>query len=477
MYARFKINTPSRRRPAHAGIKSKTLSGDAFTILAGFFCTFIVHLVGDIPVAEVILTLLFPILLITRGSRLAKRGLRPIYVLMALWLLSQVVTDVYRGTNTVDWARGDAAILFFGMDLACLAILLATNERRKVIFFAALATGSIVTARFFPLPIFAEDPWKFSYATGTDMMVALISCLFFWRRNYVAIVLLFGSLIVVNLYFDFRSQVLVLLLTLVAVVPVIPERIGRFRILPPAGSNRRMIVLVLLAVVASGAALGMVKMLNAAGVFGEDARQKNEMQSRAKGGLLVGGRPEFLVSSRAALASPILGYGSWAKDYRYVDMLDDVLIEYGMKMDPEEDEETSHGLIPTHSHLMGSWVWAGVLGAVFWAYILWLVLKGIVRVANLRPPLAPFYMFMLIGLTWDILFSPFGSTRRITEGATIVILLDLLVPTVLRIQSFRRFGQPKWRRNAPIGRPVRPQRIERLRPSDPSLIPPGSMNA
>ena len=124
------------------------------------------------------------------------------------------------------------------------------------------------------------------------------------------------------------------------------------------------------------------------------------------------------------LDSPILGHGSYAKDLKYTEMLSDIQVENGIQTDLE-DQEDSKGMIPAHSHLMSTWVQAGILGAIFWLYILWIVLKGIIRVATLRPPNAPLYAWMLVGFSWDILFSPFGNTARMQEALMLVIILDL----------------------------------------------------
>ena len=124
---------------------------------------------------------------------------------------------------------------------------------------------------------------------------------------------------------------------------------------------------------------------------------------------MLGGRPEILVSSRAVLDSPILGHGSWAKDFKYNEMLNDLLIEQGKRENYLQDLDPDwRGLIPVHSHLMGAWVWAGILGAIFWAYIFWLVIKGIVRVSILRPPWRQF-----MHIYWSSISGPSCSRRSV----------------------------------------------------------------
>jgi hypothetical protein len=145
--------------------------------------------------------------------------------------------------------------------------------------------------------------------------------------------------------------------------------------------------------------------------------------------------------------APILGHGSWAKDFKYAEMLTDLQTQMGIQTDLEDVEEQGKGSIPTHSHLMGAWVQAGIFGAIFWVYVFWIAIKGLLRISVARPPLAPFYATMLAGLFWDIAFSPFASTRRMTESLLIVIVVNLLAtaPQPARSWNSSRFGG--WQRH------------------------------
>ncbi len=135
----------------------------------------------------------------------------------------------------------------------------------------------------------------------------------------------------------------------------------------------RLAMLAVFAIVAAETAGALVGLVTRAGYVGEEAQAKNEAQ--AKVGAL-GGRPEFFVGVTAALESPIIGHGSWAKDYKYLEMLNDMLIETGAEENPGDYEEEASGLIPGHSHIVTAWVWAGIAGLIFWAYMAWFFLQG-----------------------------------------------------------------------------------------------------
>lgn len=192
----------------------------------------------------------------------------------------------------------------------------------------------------------------------------------------------------------------------------------------------RLAVLAGMALAASFAAVSLVDMVTTSGLLGQQAQQKNEEQSRASGGLLFGGRPEFIIAARAVLDSPIIGHGSWAKDYKYIEMFADLETQSGIAPSLEYLEETEGGLIPTHSHLMGAWVQAGILGAPIWVYLLWATTLSLIRLSGQDIALAPIYTYTLIGFLWSILFSPLGSVQRLPDAFAIVLVFDLIAVAV-----------------------------------------------
>ena len=373
-----------RQRPTVARRSFKSIAGDGLSFLIALSVPFSVRFVGSLPVSEIILVPLVPIFWVLRKRQLVPPMLKTIFFLMGFWLFGQILTDLYRRTPAVDWMRGDAAIVFFALDLAGLFVLLTGSERRKAIFLVGMAIGELAVVRLQPSESSLGEPWKFGYSFGTMMLVVLISCFFYSRHKYVLAGLCFVGIIGVNLLENYRSPVLNLIIAMVLVLPIIPEKIGSLRLLPRVGSIMRVCILAGMAIGAGLAASALVHLATSAGFVSEGAQAKNEEQSGGGiGGILLKGRPEILVSSRAVMESPILGHGSWAKDYKYEEMLSDMQVEQGMQANLQDAEANSGGQIPAHSHLMNAWVWAGFLGAVFWIFILWLVIKGIVRVTIL----------------------------------------------------------------------------------------------
>ena len=121
------------------------------------------------------------------------------------------------------------------------------------------------------------------------------------------------------------------------------------------------------------------------------------------------------------LDSPIIGHGSWARDMKYVYYLQKLraklrLTKYRITSD----------LIPAHSFIIGSWVEAGIAGGIFWIFVFYNAIKALIRVVLYNYQLAPLFLYLLLGLCWNIWFSPFAFSGRISVAFSIVLLVFIL---------------------------------------------------
>jgi hypothetical protein len=405
-----------------------SVAGDVLTFAVAATSRLIIKTGGDLPIADLVLFPMLPILFVTTGRRIRRSGLGIIFVLLGLWFFNQAVTDVYRRTEMIDWIRVNARMVFIVLDILGLAMLIGRNVRRQVVFLVGYAIAFVLEAQIQGLGV--SDTWKFGYSITAGVLVALLSSYFYGRHRYLVAGLLLLGLAAVNVAFNNRAPVLNLFLTIVLAIPILPEGVGHLRILPKS-PGLRIAVLSVMVLAAGAAANAVIVYLASSGYLGEGAREKDLRQAQAKGGMLLGGRSEILVSSRAVIDSPILGHGSWAKDIKYREMYNQLVVRNKIleREAPDEGE-----LIPTHSHLMGAWVDAGILGAVFWAYILVYVTRALIRVVISRPSLAPVYVYMFMEFIWAIAFSPGGGRTILLESGLLVMATDIL-ETLPRLAS------------------------------------------
>lgn len=401
-------------KPRTSARPSQLIDAYVFVIPCLFFLEF--QLVGRLFAPELLLIMLTPILLLFKGRLLFAPMPRTLLMLGFLWLLSQVVTDLIRSTPFEDYSRGWAKITFTLINFATLYILLHNNRRRLVLFAIGMVVGGYL--RHVLNPSGYEETiagaWKFGIANPVTLLLVLSSQWAFTRHapRVPSLFLFFAAGL--NLVNGYRSLAGICFVT--AMFLLIQSRRSR----PGARISRSRLVLV--AVMGVIGSIGFVKFYGYAargGLFGIEAQYKYIAQASSKYGVLLGGRMEVLVAMQAIADSPIIGHGSWAKDARYRSMYYKLS---GMSA-KQQLMVSDSGLIPTHSFITGAWVEAGIIGAVFWAYVFWLTVRNLVYLSQMREALSPLIAYISFLFLWDIVFSPFGAERRLLVPFFIILVM------------------------------------------------------
>lgn len=403
---------------AAAGIRIDPWIGIAFVYPLSQLVMF--AFVGQLYLMDLLAIPLLLMLLRLPGAAARLKGLGLLFALLALWLFSQMLTDLVRGSSPQDYLRGWARIVFFALQLAALWLWL---PRRRA-YIVAFALGLGLAALFGVPEQFAGNAWKF----GFDRALAFIALGgLVWGamalpqlRYLVPPVLL--ALALLLLLQAARSAFGILFLS-----AIITGTILLFAAAP--GLRRRLsgwsyaVLLLGGATVAAGTTAIYTTAVEA-GYLGRDALVKYRDQSSGEVPLILGGRTEALVSLRAIADSPLVGHGSWARDPRYVGLHHAIRVRLGL---PAFDaEQGKRDLIPSHSYLMGSWVEAGIGGALVWLWVLVLALLAIYRLLKRDEVLAPLVAYCAVALLWSVLFSPFGSTERFFVAFQLVVVAQVM---------------------------------------------------
>jgi hypothetical protein len=379
---------------------------------------------GQLIVSELLALAILPWLLRSRERLLVPRWLIGLW---GAWLVFQIVTDIVVGSAFADWSRGWAAIVFTLIDVAVIIVLVSTPRRARL-FALGLAAGGILGYVLAPLPTAATDPWKWAFAGPLAFILAALMSGAATSRRPLLAVGAFAAFGVINAFLQFRSMSGAALITAAYLLFVVIV------------TGRRRLRLRTVRTVAAGlacygiAAVVVFVGLNAvtkAGLFGEAAEAKYEAQAGVVSAtspvdasnpllVLLGGRSEILASVRAVVDSPLLGHGSWAKDAKYVDMQRQGLTELGIL---GGNQPTDPNLIPAHSYLMQSWIWAGLAGGIFWLAVALLALWLMGNLFSFRTELAPLIAFSTTLLLWNIAFSPYGNTQRLLAAFSIALCL------------------------------------------------------
>lgn len=385
-----------------------------------------VKLVGRLFLPEIILLALFPFLLLNRGRILRAALPKTLIVLGLLWLSSQVITDVIRSTPFADFSRGWSNIGVFLIEFLAIYLLVINSERRLILFAIGIVIGQFL--QYFIAPnIFAAggEFWKFGIGYAVTFLLILSTQLHSVRRiKYLAEFIILAAAIL-NFAMDTRSLGGICILAVLYLF--MQRRTNTNQLISAKVRFRKLFIPVLILLVGGVVVLKLYGLAVGSGMFGESAQQKYESQASGEFGLLIGGRQELLVSSLAIIDSPIIGHGSWAKDPMYSASLPGLLLMYGY--DEVQSINYNAGfidepdLIPTHSFIFGAWVSSGLLGAVFWFWILIFCTKLLLVMYKTKDPLTPVVAFVGFNMFWNILFSPFGAETRVYTAYYLVLLM------------------------------------------------------
>jgi hypothetical protein len=417
----------NRSNAIHASSPRNTSEGvgyiDALIFLIPALQFVRLKVIGVLSGSDIVILIAFVTLFLSRKIRIKDRIGRRCLILCSLWFLSQVATDFIRHTTFKDYARGWSAIGLTLIIFSLMFSLLNGRPRRITIYTWGLIAGGTLASFINPTELVQQDPWKFGLSLPVTLSILLIASRKDVRGLWPAF--LTAGIGVVNFSLGYRNQGEI---CFGAAFYIVLTRFVEKR----AHENRVLTKTAVVAITGS-VVLGMIGIYSAyqyaaaSGKLGEDAREKYEAQSSGKFGLLLGGRIELLASVPAVIDSPILGHGSFAKDPKYLIMEQQALALMGYKsagdLDPEVFEE---GVIPTHSHLMGAWVSAGILGALFWGWIWLLACKMLLRTYPAGIKLLPLAAYAAFELLWDILFSPYGAQMRLITPFYIVIVMNYL---------------------------------------------------
>lgn len=416
MFAERCATPPVVRRSAIQSSRSDFL-GNAFACFIPMLMFLEVKVVGRLFVSEILLLCMLPFLLMARGRLLFASLPKKLILIGLAWLVSQIVTDVMRGTPFEDWSRGWSKISFLLLNFSAIYLYLNGKEKRFFMFAVGLVLGQIL-AYFFNPNIYAEGhPWKFGYGSAITLLAVLASQIrIFEGRRFSSSAIIVGMGLL-NFYMGFRSLGMICLLVggFVAV-----KQSNRFGLKKTKRSTVAMLILM-----GSFTIYGITALYGYVaneGWLGDEASEKHLIQSSGDLGMLVGGRNEIYASSQAIIDSPIIGHGSWAKDQKYADLLVYALRQQGYIISGQSESD----LIPSHSYIMGAWVEAGIVGAIFWLWALVLTARALLATYGAKSELAPLIAFVAFNLLWSIPFSPFGGDARFYAAYYLALMIFAL---------------------------------------------------
>lgn len=383
-------------------------------ILSGFSFNF----VGSFLVSDIFVVLILLYLLNKRQVSLNIPFLKGMLLLLLVWFVAAIFSDLTNGSSMKNLLRGWAKIGFFALYIIVF-MTLVKNDRNK----AALALLGYTVAIFVDVGFLKDASrsflleWKFSLGLSVTIALALALTAMTGRRRLTSLfILLFSP---VHLFLGARS--LFLMSFLASISAFFATRIK-------SRKARQSANVVIIAVFASGLILGqgVYDSVVRTGIFGQQALDKHLTQTQGTSNILFGGRTESIISFKAISDRPLLGHGSWAEGQEYRLLYFKLREASGEHINWEDDFVYQSNLIPSHSMIFGAWVDHGVMGALFWANALFLAFRALLNGIHGPRPGSSMEFLAVFYLIWHILFSPFGATQRCFIAIFITIAAALL---------------------------------------------------
>lgn len=350
-----------------------------------------------------------------------------------LWLLGIQLSDWYNDIPFENTIKLTGSVVLYFTNILAFYFLLRKSPRSSIAYVAGCGISYLLQFYYFPPPLATEDFARgfaelevlmFTWVALTHyvalMCVASILWYCGWVRLSVFILLLAAA---GSLYLGSRAYFLIGLISAIALYLISRIRAADYLVNTSFFSGVGLLKVGLLIVFVTYVAGLIYKEAALHGMLGEYAYDKYIQQSGVEGLGVASGRLGFFESLYAVIRSPLLGYGSFGLDR------EDIQIDFAKLMGLPQDPSD---LVPCHSHILGAWVWSGVLSVPFWLLIIFNIFKSIFVAQDFRllGICIPFSAFLL----WHILFSPIGY--RVDLSFYVGLLFVLKDQLKYRVHSF-----------------------------------------
>lgn len=392
---------------------------DKLVLFLGIMVTFKIRIIGMFSIAELILMAMF--VFQNNSYYKSNQYVKKLWGLAILWMVGTIISNAYNHIEQLDFIKGVFFLVVLVIIIPPIYKLLYLKPERIVLFFLGYGFGYL-----FNKSAAMDDSGSGSlgeqiYFFYSVMMAVAGVAYFLYLKGYhrIAILMRYG-IAVVGLFNMARNPFLTG--TIAFLLLWLMRDRGQNTALSMVNFKRKIPRYFLIAMFAVFAADSIYEPLAANGTLGYEAQQKYYQQKMSGGNALEGGRAETFMGIQLIKENPIWGYGSYAKDEG-----DRFHMRYANEHNTEYIWTGDYDrYLPGHSHIVGAWVQNGILGGLFWLYVLFMCWKVFSSGCIMcEPRLLCLLMFQSCAFLWDLCFSPFGDrTFTMFFVVTLFIIYD-----------------------------------------------------
>jgi hypothetical protein len=368
-----------------------------------------INIIGEIYIGEI--AAFIYILNNLKISLLSRYKYSELWIFCILFMLSQIISDFINNTIIIDSVKGVMSPLIFTITI--FAVIKLVERKSNKVYYILIGTyiSYAINDLISPSAYYDTNPWK--WGIGLVLIQIFSAWHTFILKKYKNITLIIFIIIYfyISIINSSRSLALFsffsLLLFYIFKIDMINELFDQFK--KRFGLIKIITVLLISIIVINEFSTLFFQNYSSIIASQNDYSENYLSQSGGNYGILLGGRSEILVSSLAFIEKPWFGHGSWAKDPSgyYGEILIGQLYSLGYLNSDYHLYDTE--FIPVHSYIMGGFVWAGVLGGLYWLVFLIITFIEFLRI---KDKIQYYYIFNITMLIWNVIFSPFGANNR-----------------------------------------------------------------
>lgn len=404
-------------------IQSNNLKKDIFILIIGLLSYYKIRMIGTFALAEIITICSFPILFIGQWGKSPE--LRKFFIWSCIWLMGVFLADTFNNTSTENMLKGNLNVVFLILSIPFVYWMFYDCPKRIIWFWIGNGLSCLYNYYFQREDILydamAAEVWGI-YAYRTIITV-IATVLYFYDKKKIAYIILLGY----GFYSLFHFSRNIILVNTLAVIFMI--YVDKFKDKNYKSSVRKlknnMSVLIISLLLGGAMVTYIYSSLAEKGTLGENVQNKYFDQKESKEGLMSG-RSEWFDGSYMALKNPILGYGSYAVDKNNMSG------EYALFYGNGDGGRGLNELLPGHSYILGAWLFSGILGFLYFFYILKILFSYLYKYTAYDDSLLCINVCMIGIMVWNVLFSPFADR---------LLLLSTCIPLLILKEIYdKRYG-------------------------------------
>ena len=337
----------------------------------------------------------------------------------------QIFSDIFNHTLFLDWARGISLLIISLLWIIFFVTNLSKNMGSVVYYLLGIAIINLFVGQ----SLFEEELWaqsnyfKMRAIPFLNIVLIVFSIYLSTKGKQKSIVLIFLTFSFLCFYLAARSNGLIFLLS---------SALLALKIMRP---NLNKLFFIWYSIILFFIMAGLY-VVYVGQVLSNDFGGSNSIDqlSKAKNPynpieLLYNGRVGTVVAAYAITEKPWLGYGSWARDIGGKYALLSAEIRGKKALDKS--------FIPSHSILIGTWLYMGFLGFLVVSYLYYYFIKLYLKIYfnRFNSVYLPLVTVLSIEMMWHFLFSPFGTLR--TSFPIVISLLIVLNSDIVKNNNLK----------------------------------------